>query len=166
MNSTSSENLTAADIMQRDVIVVYDSDTLQTAMQAMTENHVTGLPVVNMKSKCVGVITSSDILNYEQEHSEFTSEANADMARHFNPDSGQWESVRVTSFALEEFGEVRVSEVMSPDLVSVEPESPILEVARRMRDEKIHRVIVLSQDYRLHGIISAFDFVKLYADSK
>jgi len=165
MDSTSSSDLTAADMMQRDVIVVYDSDTLQTAMQAMTENHVTGLPVVNTKSKCVGVITSSDILNYEQEHSEFTSEANAEMARHFNPESGQWESVRVTSFALEEFGEVRVSEVMSRDLVFVEPESSILEVARKMRDEKIHRVIVLSKDYGLHGIISAFDFVRLYAGS-
>ena len=166
MKSTSTNDLTAADIMQRDVIVVYDSDTLQTAMQAMTENHVTGLPVVNMKSKCVGVITSSDILNYEQEHSEFTAEANADMARHFNPDSGQWESVRVTSFALEEFGEVRVSEVMASDLVFVEPDSSILDVARRMRDERIHRVLVLSNDYGLQGIISSFDFVKLYAGSK
>ena len=35
--------------------------------------------------------------------------------------------LRVTSFALEEFGEIRVSEVMARDLVSVEPEAPILE---------------------------------------
>lgn len=165
MDSSSANDLTAADMMQRDVIVVYDSDTLQTAMQTMTENHVTGLPVVDAKSKCVGVITSSDILNYEQEHSEFTSEVNAEMARHFNPETGQWESIRVTSFALEEFGEVRVSEVMSRDLVFVEPDSAILEVARKMRDEQIHRVIVLSKDYRIHGIISAFDFVRLYAGS-
>lgn len=166
MNTRKSNMVTAADIMQRDVIVVYDSDSLQTAMQAMTENHVTGLPVVNTKGKCVGVITSSDIMNYEQEHSEFISEANADMARHFNPESGQWESVRITSFALEEFGEVRVDEVMSPDLVFVEPTSSILEVAQKMRDQRIHRVLVLSTDYRLNGIISAFDFVRLYADSK
>jgi CBS domain-containing protein len=149
--------------MQRDVVTVRESDTLQEAMQLMTENHVTGLPVMNAKSQCVGVVTASDILGYEQEHAEFTAEANADMARHFNPDKNQWESVRVTTFALEQFGEIRVSEVMSRDLISVRRNTPLREVARKMRDERIHRVLVLDDELRLYGIISAFDFVKLYA---
>jgi len=166
MSQPSLNELTAADIMQRDMVVVYEDDTLQDALNSITENHVTGLPVVNSKSKCVGVITAFDILNYEQEHSEFTAEANSDMARHFNADTQQWESVRVTSFALEEFGEVLVKEVMSPNLVYVDRESPIKEVARKMRDERIHRVLVINEDYRLHGIISSFDFVKLFADSE
>lgn len=154
----------AADVMQRDVITAHDDDTLQEAMQLMTENHVTGLPVMNSKSKCVGVVTASDILGYEQEHAEFTSEANADVARHFNPDKHQWESVRVTSFALEEFAEVCVTEVMSRELIFVHKNTPLSEVAKKMCDQRIHRMLVLDDDYRLFGIISAFDFVKLFAD--
>ncbi|NIL98378.1 MAG: CBS domain-containing protein [Planctomycetales bacterium] len=164
MSHSKTKELTASDIMQRDVVVVYDSDNLQDAMNLMTQNHVTGLPVVNSKSKCVGVITASDILNYEQEHSEFLAEANSDMARHFNPDTQQWESVRITSFALEEFAEISVSEVMSPDVVYVQASTPIREVARRMRDKKIHRVLVMNDEFRLFGIISAFDFVELFAE--
>lgn len=164
MNTRHARPRIAADVMQRDVITVYETDSLQDAMALMTENHVTGLAVMNSKSKCVGVITASDILNYEQDHAEFTSEVNADMARHFNPDTQQWESVRVTSFALEEFGEVRVGEVMSRDLISVHTDTPLKDVARKMRDERIHRVLVLDEEYRLFGIISAFDFVKLYAE--
>ncbi|NIP86014.1 MAG: CBS domain-containing protein [Planctomycetales bacterium] len=164
MKALKISELTAGDVMQREVVVVYDSDTLQDAMNLMTQNHITGLPVVNSKSQCVGVITASDILNYEQEHSEFVTEANADMARHFNPDTQQWESVRVTTFALEEFAEVAVREVMSPDVVYVDAHTPIQEVARKMRDDKIHRVLVMNEKYQLFGIISAFDFVELFAD--
>jgi CBS domain-containing protein len=163
---TKSTPQIAADVMQRDVVTTRETDTLQDAMQLMTENHVTGLPVMNSKSKCVGVVTASDILGYEQDHAEFTAEANADMARHFNPDKHQWESVRVTSFALEEFAEVRVSEVMSRDLIYVRKNTPLREVATIMRDQRIHRVLVLDDEFRLYGIISAFDFVKLYADGK
>jgi CBS domain-containing protein len=111
------------------------------------------------------VITASDILNYEQDHAEFAAEANEDLARHFNPDTQQWESVRVSSFALEEFGEVRVEEVMSPNLISVSQDAPLNEVAKTMRDQKIHRVLVTNQENRLLGIISSFDFVELFADA-
>ncbi|MGE0757890.1 MAG: HPP family protein, partial [Pirellulaceae bacterium] len=152
----SSAEPTAGDIMQREVITIYDTDTLQDAMQLMTENHVTGLPVVNSKGHCIGVITASDILGYEQDHSEFTMEANANVARHFNPEKQQWESVRLTSFALEEFGEVTVSEVMTRDLISVRIDAPLSKVARTMRDARIHRVLVLNAENRLKGIISAF----------
>ncbi|HUS38534.1 MAG: CBS domain-containing protein [Pirellulales bacterium] len=155
----------AADIMQRDLVVVYDNDSLQDAIDLMTQNHVTGLPVVNRKSKCVGVITASDILNYEQEHSEFIPEANDDMAQHFNGDTQKWESVRITPFALEEFGEIHVSELMSPHVVYVGMDTPLREVALKMRDEKIHRVLVMDDEYHLFGIVSAFDFVLLVAES-
>ena len=155
---------TAANIMQRDVIVVYQNDTLQEAMSLMTQNHVTGLPVVNSKSKCVGIVTASDILNYEQDHPEY-HEANSDMAQHFDPETERWESVRVSSFALEEFGDVHVEEVMSTELVSVHTDASATEVAKKMIQEGIHRVLVLDDNFRLYGIITSMDIVRLYAES-
>jgi CBS domain-containing protein len=157
-------NLTAKDVMQRDIITVYGTDSLQEAMALMTENHVTGLPVVNSKSQCIGVITAADILNFEQEHAEEASEVNANMAQHYNPETEQWESVRVGSFALEEFGEVRVSEVMTRDLISVEQDTPIRDVAKIMVKARVHRMLVLDDNSRIYGIITSSDFVKLYAE--
>jgi CBS domain-containing protein len=165
MTAKANAKLVASDIMQRDVIVVYDRDTLQEAMDLMTENHVTGLPVVNSKGKCVGVISATDILGYEQEHSEFVADTNDDMALHFDPDSGQWEHVRVSSYALEQFGEVRVEEVMSRNLLFVETNTTLKDVARKMCNDKVHRVLVIDPDYRLQGIITSTDFVKLFAES-
>lgn len=162
--SGKAESIAAADVMQRDVIVVYDRDTLQDAMALMTENHVTGLPVVNSAGKCVGVITVTDILNFEQEHAEYSADVNDDMALHYDADSGRWENVRVSSYALEQFGEARVEEVMATTLIYVGPDAPLKEVAKKMCDERVHRVVVLSEDNRLLGIITSSDFTALYAN--
>lgn len=163
MNKSSISSLTAADIMHRDLIVVSSSDTLREAMELMTENHVTGLPVVDSKSRCIGLISASDILNYEQEHAESASEANDDIARHFNMETQRWESVRVSSFALEEFGDIHVEEVMNAELVSVEKATPVVEIAEMMLKQGVHRVLVMDENQHLYGIISAIDFVQLFA---
>ena len=146
--------------------LLYEDDTLQDAMSLMTENHITGLPVANSKSVCIGVISATDILTYEQDHSEFAAEANSDLARYYDPDTERWESVRLTSFALEEFAEVKVSQVMSREVVSVGPQTTLDEVARAMVGDNIHRVLVLDETQHLLGIISSFDFVRLFAARK
>lgn len=166
MSQAARKTRVAADLMQTDLVVVHTGESLQDAMGLMTENHVTGLPVVDAKSRCVGVVTATDILNYEQEHSEFTSEANTDLAQHFDQETQRWESVRLSTYALEEFAEVSVEAVMSRELVSVGPKTPLEEVARTMAGEKIHRVLVVDEEQHLFGIISAFDFVGLYARSE
>lgn len=164
MTKVSASSLTAADIMQKDVVVIDRHETLQDAMTLLTENHITGLPVVDSKSRCIGVVSASDILNYEQEHSDFTAEANSDMARHYDPDTGRWESVRVGAYALEEFAELPVENVMAVDVVSVLRETPLCEVAQLMVKQKIHRVLVLDEDQLLFGIITSSDFVRLFAE--
>ena len=129
----------------------------------MTENHVTGLPVMDGKCRCVGLITSSDILNYEQEHADDSAESG--MAQLFNPEIQQWESVSMSAFGLEEFGDVRVSEVMTRDLIWVDRNTSMKDVARRMIDERVHRVLVMDESASLYGLISAYDLVRVVAES-
>ena len=165
MSKSPFDGLKAEDIMQRDVVVCAPHDSLSQAMELMTENHVTGLPVMDSKGRCVGLISATDILNYEQDHAEFTAEANDDMARHFDADTQRWESVRVSSFALEEFGDVHVEEVMTRELVSVDRDTPVKKVAKLMVDSAVHRVLVLSEQQGLQGLISSIDFVRVVAES-
>ena len=157
-----TQRAVVADYMQRDVVTVSPDDSLREALDLMTGNHVTGLPVMNGDSRCVGLITSSDILNYEQEHSGDSADgATADF---FDPESQQWESMPLTAFGLEEFGDVRVSDVMTTELVWVERGTPLMDAARRLIDERVHRVLVLDKDFRLYGILSAYDFVRVVAE--
>ena len=133
------------------------------ALDLMTENHITGLPVMDDHAKCIGLISATDILNYEHDHVEEAEAANSDVARLYNPDTQQWESIRLTAFALEEFGDIRVEEVMARDLVLVQRATPLKDVARKMVDANIHRVLVTDDANHLYGIVSAVDFVKYVA---
>ena len=163
MSGTISD-LKASDLMQRDVVTIGPRDTLRMALDLMTENHITALPVMDGHDRCVGLISATDILNFEHDHAEEADQANSDVAPIFNPDRQQWESIRTTAFALEEFGDVKVEEVMARDLVFVERSSPIDVVARKLIEAEIHRVLVLGGDFRLYGIVSAVDIVRFLAE--
>jgi IMP dehydrogenase len=158
-----TERLVAADFMQRDVVTVAPDDTLRDALALMTENHVTGLPVMNGKSRCVGLITANDILNYEQEHADDSSE-NGTM-QFFDPETQRWETVPVSVFGLEEFGDVRVKEVMTRELIWVGRDTSLKDVSRRMIRESVHRVLVLDEQANLYGIVSALDVVRVVAET-
>lgn len=163
MHPVVGKSLTAADFMQRDILTISPDETLRDALLLMTENHVTGLPVMDGNSRCIGLITASDILNYEEERAD--ESVDGSMMQHFNPESQQWESVPASAFGLEEFGDVRVEEVMTRELVWVKRETSFREVARRMIEADIHRVLVLDDHLALYGVISAFDFVRVVAES-
>jgi CBS domain-containing protein len=154
----------AADYMQRDILTVFPNDTLRDALALMTENHVTGLPVMNGSSRCVGLITASDILSYEQEQADESS-METDTADFFDPETEQWAAVPVSAFGLSRFGDVRVTEVMTRELIWVERNTPLKQVARRMIDDHVHRVLVMDDQARLYGIISAYDLVRVMADA-
>jgi CBS domain-containing protein len=158
-----SQRVVAGDYMQRDVVTVTPDSTLREALSLMTENHVTGLPVMDNVSRCIGLITANDILNYEQEHAgEAADDGTVDF---FDPESQQWNSVPLSAFGLEEFGHVRVQDVMTRDLIWVDRDTSLKDVAQRMVNERVHRVLVMDMTSRLYGILSAYDFVRVAAES-
>ena len=159
---TTAKRRAAADLMQRDLVTVSPKDTLREALALMTNNHVTGLPVMDDNSRCVGLITASDILNYEEDHASDSSESG--MADVFDAESQQWETVPLSAFALQEFGHVRVNEVMTTDLIWVERDVAVEEVARRMLSEGVHRILVMDKQARLYGLLSAIDIVRYVAE--
>lgn len=158
-----SANALASDYMQRDIITVSPDDTLRDALGLMTENHVTGLPVMDGRSRCIGLITSSDILSYEDERADASS--STATTGFFDPETQQWENVPLSAFGLEEFGDVPVGDVMTRDLIWVEQSTPLKEAARLMLRYRVHRVLVMDDEARLYGILSAFDFVRVVAES-
>lgn len=159
---TVSQRPAAGDFMQRDVVTVSPDSTLREALSLMTENHVTGLPVMDRFERCIGLITSSDILNYEQDNTGESDEGR--VAEVYDAESQEWETVSLSAFGLEKFGDVPVSEVMTRDLIWVDRNTPLKDVARRMIDEQVHRVLVMDVASRLYGILSAYDFVRVAAD--
>jgi CBS domain-containing protein len=109
------------------------------------------------------VITSSDILSYEQENSDESGERR--MVDLFDPESQQWESVSISMFDSEGLDAVPVSEMMARQLVWVDRNTAIRDAARRMVDERVHRILVMDEAFRLYGVLSATDVVRFVAET-
>ena len=166
MLSSKIKERTAADVMIKDLETLSPSAKLSDALQMMVENHVTGLPIVDRAGHCVGIVSAADILAYEQEHTDEAEDGSIDDAQFFDHERGRWETVRASAFALEHFGHVSVREIMSANVVSVFSDASVSEVAQRMIEENVHRVMVVDRDQYLLGSISAIHIVRLVADGR
>ena len=64
MTSLQTAAMIAADVMSRGVVTLDARATLHEAMQVMTEHHVSGVPVIDKDHRCIGVISTSDVVSF------------------------------------------------------------------------------------------------------
>lgn len=130
--------LLVADVMTIDPIVVGDDAPLEEAARLLRANSVSGLPVVDQRGSLVGVISQTDLIAIEE----------APIGR----------LIRTEASGL------RVGELMSSPAITVPMTGSLGEAARLMRDRRVHRLVVLDDDGHPVGVLSASDFVALFAD--
>jgi CBS domain-containing protein len=56
-------------------------------------------------------------------------------------------------------GRLTAADIMTREIVAVSPEMPIAEVAETMREQHIHRVLVI-EDRELLGVLTTFDLLR------
>jgi CBS domain-containing protein len=134
---TRLDQLTVADVMTIDPVVVAVEATLETAEELLESYRISGLPVVDATGRLVGVISQSDLLA---------------------------PSGRVGALVRGRASGLRVGELMSSPVVTVPISASVVEAARLMRDERIHRVVAVDETERPIGVVAASDYVKLVAD--
>ncbi len=155
----------AKELMQTDVVTIGPSDSLRDAMELMVDSHVSGLPVVDKKDRCIGVLSVTDVLGAEYEQAESALGTDVEeVGSYYDPDSQQWENMRFAG-SVDELPDMTVSDVMTYEIVSVSPDASLRDVAQRMLKQQVHRVLVMDSKQYLHGIIAAIDLVRLVAET-
>jgi CBS domain-containing protein len=127
-----------ADLMTIDPVTVDVEAAVEDAERLLKERRVSGLPVVDQNGALVGVISRTDLLE----------------------DGG----AAMSSLLRRRPSGLRVGELMTSPAVTVALSAPLVEAARLMRDNRIHRVVAVDDEGRPVGVLSASDFVALYAD--
>ncbi|MCM2374415.1 CBS domain-containing protein [Aporhodopirellula aestuarii] len=140
--------------MRRQPITVMETDTIQDAVEKMTEEHLSALPVVDQDGCLKGIITVSDMLRLIQD-AERTLDC--DMAIYD-------ESYLVVDLIRECLGSDEVASVMSNATVTAEQNDSLQKVAQLMVKHQVHHVPVINHDKRLLGIVSATDYVSFVAE--
>ncbi|MCR9244332.1 MAG: CBS domain-containing protein [bacterium] len=147
------DQLRAADIMRREVVTVRDSDTIGEVEVIIADAGVSGVPVVTVDGRIVGVISMRDLVN---QHAAGDPEPLPLPTVDDDGEDSLIEPSRPKS------AEVRAADLMSPVIESTHPEVDLRTVARQMIDRNVHRVLVV-EDGQLRGIISTFDLLRALA---
>ena len=144
------------EVMSRDLVTISAGDSIHDAIELMTENKVSALPVVDRQGKCMGFLSSSDL-------TDVTREIEAGLHELEETEATLWGSY--LSKLGDHVGHQSVMDLMSEAVISVGPEARLFEVASRMLRERIHRLPVLDDHQRLLGIVSTTDILRAFVDN-
>lgn len=145
-------DLTAAEIMSREVISIPQEMALPVAVRVLNEARVAGAPVVNDEGRCIGVFSTTDLARHSQiaKHAARNAPAiSGCVCSDWAVVEHDWETLPAES----------VSWYMTADPVLVTPEAKFGELAQLMVDAHIHRLVVAGADRRPAGIVSCTDIL-------
>jgi len=156
------EAVTAADLMQTEVITLEADAPVSEAFRTFEDDRISGAPVVDGSGKLVGFLSSRDLTRSEHVEGGHVQLQRGDGALADADDDDESPVPLRDDYSPDVLGRQLVADWMNPSVVSVEVTTPLVEVCRRMVDEHIHRVVVLDGG-KIRGIVAAFDVVRYLA---
>lgn len=147
--------LKAKDIMTKDVITVKPGATMKELARLLIDNKISGTPVVDDANKIIGIVTENDLIRKNKRLHIPT------VFRLFDA------YLMVGSKNMEEeiknMAAITVDEICTADVVSIEEEATVEEIATIMAEQHIHLLPVL-KDSVVVGIVGKADMVRAMTD--
>lgn len=144
--------LKVKDIMTMEIITVSPETEIVSAAKILLEKGINGLPVIDASGRLVGVLTQSDLVAQQKSipiPSVFT------LMESFIPLT----SIKRIDKEVEKIAALTVKQAMTPNPVTVGPETDIADVAKLMVDKKYHTLPVMEGD-KVVGIVGKEDVLK------
>jgi CBS domain-containing protein len=139
----------AKDVMTTAILTVTPETDVGEIARTMLDAHISAIPVIAADGSLVGIVSEGDLIH----------RAEAETRRR----PSWWLRLLATPEEpaeryLREFGR-RASDVMTRDVITVEPDTPLTEIAAMLEKYHIKRVPVLEGD-RLVGIVSRANLLR------
>jgi CBS domain-containing protein len=138
-----------AGIMTRNVLTATEDAPFKHLVKLMHECGVSGIPIVDKKGLLVGIVTEADLLR---------------AAGHGRPPRSGFLEWFLHPAPLEELEQriedLRAGDVMTRDVVSVHPETPVAEAAKMLLQAGVKRLPVTDPRGRVVGIASRGDLLR------
>ena len=139
----------AKDIMTRKVITVSEASSVIDVATALLEHGISAVPVVDASGSLLGIVSEGDLMH--------RAEAGTIRRRSWWLSLFTDRDVEAAEFVKEHSR--RVSDIMTRDVVTARPETPIAEIAERLDSHRIKRVPIVD-DGKLVGIVSRANLVQ------
>lgn len=148
-------SLRVCDIMNRNVVTVDQNSTMAEAAATLNAHDVSGVPVVDHAGRVVGVLSNSDFTLRERARGGGSEHASGGLPHRIEED----DLPRATGIHIEAYPEDRVREHMSPLVQTIDVNATMMNAARVMCGEHIHRLVIIDETNRPIGVVSSLDLV-------
>lgn len=148
----------AKDLMSTGLVTVGPDTPLVDANRLFVEEELHAAPVVADDGRLVGLISSSDLLRAVEEEHDSPS-AGRSYFREMLEFSGPDWSAPPEDFQ-DRLAQLTVSDAMQSSVVTVPEDAPVAQIAKTLRENRIHRVVVVRQEQPV-GLVSSFDLLAL-----
>lgn len=141
-----SKKIIVKEIMTDNVVAVSEDTEIKEAARLLSENRISGMPVIDETGKVIGVVTEADILasaGIKKEHRFM------DILKHLFGEP-------VPSGRKGEY----VKEIMTSPAITTHADADIRDIAKILDEKRIKRLPVVDKEGRLIGIISRADIIK------
>jgi CBS domain-containing protein len=143
-------------IMSTNVQCVRADVSIETVAALLLERGISALPVVDEQGHAIGVISKTDLVRARSD--DAGTEAATVRIR-----SAAFEYELGPGFHAERIASATAGEVMTPFAFSVPEDTPISRAAALMGYEGVHRLLVVSADNKVIGVVAALDVLSWMA---
>ena len=147
--------LQARDIMTKEVITVSPETLVSELAKTLAGKNIGGVPVVDADGRLVGIVTQSDLVERARDLELGPVINILDFHLYFDLPSHMFKQVQ-------KMLGTTVADVMSPEPLTVGPDTPISEIAALMAKQQVHTLPVMAGG-KLVGIIGKMDLVRALA---
>lgn len=142
---------TAKDIMTEEVITIDPETSVEDAADLMSQYNVSGLPVLE-NGKLIGIVTEKDLI---------VKDKKLHFPEYINLIGGiiYLESYKKFQEEFKKYIAVKVKDLMTKQVETISPDTPVSEIADLMSKEEVNRLPVLDGD-DLVGIVTRGDLIK------
>jgi len=151
MTTLGAKDLSASDIMTRNVVCLNEDLELHQCERILLEKGISGAPVVDTEGLLRGVVSKTDLVSYHFDRSD--------------EETGEGESCRIQDVAgahVVDFNTPSARDVMTPVPCVATESATIAELAALMVRREVHRVVIC-RDRKVVGIVSSMDILRTVA---
>lgn len=150
--------LTAGQLMTEKVITVTTATPVRELAQTLSENQISGAPVLDDQGMVIGVVTESDLIDQNKKVHIPTVVTILDSFIFLeSPDKMEKELKKMVG--------ITVEDIFAHEVISVQKDTPLDEVATLMAEKRVHTLPVMDGE-KLVGVIGKSDIIRTIAQGK
>ena len=142
--------------MTEKVVCVHPDTPIHTLIKILIKNHINGAPVLDKDGKLVGVVSKTDIVEYEEKTSKKQSQSS--KKSFYSDTNGKLKKAFDKIAKAKRLGKAVVQDIMTSRVITAQADDTIDRLAKIMHDKNIHRIIIQDKG-QVVGVVSTLDIL-------